>query len=78
MEIVRGKEIITLTDNADNRLIVKDIVYVPESSNQILSLMKLRCEHQIDFHFITIKKFVISLPNDVSFIGKSINDICYI
>ena len=78
MEIARDKGIITLTDNIDNRLILKDIVYVPESSNQILSLMKLWREYQIDFHFIAIEKFVISLPNGISFIGKSVNDICHI
>ena len=77
-EIVRGKGTITLTDNAGNRLTLKDVVYVPESPDQILSLMKLRREHQADFHFIAIEKFVISLPNDVSFIGKSVNDICHI
>ena len=78
MKIVRSKRTIILTDNAGNKLILKDIVYIPENSNQILSLMKLRREHQIDFHFIAIEKFIISLPNDISFIGKSVNDICHI
>ena len=78
MKIVRDKGIITLTDNAGNRLTLKDIVYVPENPDQILSLMKLWREHQVDFHFIAIEKFVISLSNDVFFIEKSINDIYYI
>ena len=78
MKIVRSKEIITLTNNIDNKLTLKDIVYIPENPDQILSLMKLRHEHQIDFHFIAIEKFIISLPNDVSFIEKSVNDIYHI
>jgi len=78
MKIVRDKEIITLIDNAGNRLTFKDVVYVSENLNQILSLMKLRCEHQIDFHFIAIEKFIISLLNDISFIEKSVNDIYHI
>ena len=78
MKIARDKETITLIDNAGNRLTLKDVVYIPESPDQILSLMKLQHEHQIDFHFIAIEKFIISLPNNVSFIEKSVNDIYYI
>ena len=68
----------TLTDNAGNRLTLKDVVYVPESPDQILSLIKLRRENLADFYFTAIEEFVISLPNGVSFSGKSVNDICHI
>ena len=78
MEIVRDKGIITLTDNAGNRFTFKDIIYVSENSDQILFLMKLWYEYQIDFHFIVIEKFIISLSNDIFFIKKSINNIYYI
>src|SRR5204863_814616 len=50
-EIARGKGTMTLTDNADNRLTLKDIVYIPESPDQILSLIKLQREKPVDFRF---------------------------
>ena len=77
-EIVRGKGIIILTNIADNRFILKDVVYNPENPDQILSLMKLRREKQADFHFTAVEDFIISLSKDISFPGKSINDICHI
>src|SRR5436190_14964907 len=77
-ETARGKGTMTLTDNAGNRLTLKDVVYVPESPDQILSLIKLRRENLADFYFTAIEEFVISLPNGVSFSGKSVNDICHI
>jgi hypothetical protein len=48
-EIARGIGSITLTDNISNRYILKDIVYIPESPEQILFLMKLRHEENASF-----------------------------
>jgi hypothetical protein len=77
-EIARGIESITLTDKASNRINLKDVIYVPESPDQILSLMKLRHEWNTDFRFTTVKEFVISFPNGIRFSGKSVDNICYI
>ena len=54
----------------------QDVIYVPESPDQILSLMKLRRE-QAGF-FTATETFEISFPNGVLFSGKSTNDILYI
>jgi hypothetical protein len=77
-EIARGTGSIILTDKAGNRVNLKDVVYVPESPDQILSLMKLRRERNADFRFTAVEEFVISFPNGVRFSGKSVDDICYI
>ena len=65
-------------DFAGNRITLKDIVYIPESPDQILSLMKLCREWNANFQFTALEEFIILLPNDVTFSGKSVNDICYI
>src|SRR5436305_6824472 len=77
-EIARGTGSITLTDKAGNRFTLKDVVYVPESPDQILSLMKLRREMKAKFWFTSLEGFEIQLPSGVSFSGRSINDILYI
>ena len=51
-EIARGRGTMILTDNAGNRLTLKDVVYVPESPDQILFLMKLPREKLADFRFM--------------------------
>jgi len=38
-----GSKPITLTDNRGNKQTLNDVVYVPEGSEQILSLMQLWC-----------------------------------
>lgn len=49
----------TLMDNTGNKLTLKDVAYVPESPDQILSLMKLRREKHADFYFTAVEEFVI-------------------
>ena len=77
-ELARGTGSITLTDRSGKRITLKDVVYVPESPDQILSLMKLRRERNADFWFTATETFEISLPNGVLFPGRSVNDILYI
>ena len=77
-ELAWGTESITLTDRSGKQITLKDVVYVPESPDQILSLMKLRREQNADFWFTAIETFKISFPNGVLFPGKSVNDILYI
>ena len=49
-EIIRNKKIIILMNNEDNRFIFKDIIYILENLDQILSLMKLHHKKQINFY----------------------------
>jgi len=77
-ELARGTGSITLTDHSGKRITLKDVVYVPESPDQILSLMKLRREQNADFWFTAMETFEISFPNGVLFSGKSVNDMLYI
>src|SRR5947207_7522717 len=44
---------------------LKEVVYVPENSDQILSLMKLRRETSIGFYFTGLEGFVLAAPNPV-------------
>jgi hypothetical protein len=77
-ELARGTGSITLTDRSGKQITLKEVVYVPESPDQILSLMKLRREQNADFWFTATETFKISFPNGILFPGKSVNDILYI
>ena len=77
-KLARGTGSITLTDRSGKQITLKDVVYVPESPDQILSLMKLRREEQADFWFTATETFEISFPNGVLFPGKSVNNILHI
>ena len=70
-----GSGSITLTDNHGNR---QTLNYVPECSEQILSLMKLRRLYGADFAFSSLEEFIIPFPNGVYFPGKSVNNVLYI
>src|SRR5436305_5826212 len=78
MQLARGTGTITLTDDTGKRVTPKDVVYVPESPDQILSLIKLRRLQKANFQFTNVEEFTISIPNVALFSGNSINDICYI
>ena len=77
-EYARGMGSILLTDPSGNKVTLNDVVYVPESPDQILSLMKLRRELQADFAFTALETFDLTYPNGVVFTEKSVNDILYI
>ena len=51
-ETAVGQGSITLTDPRGNEKVLEDVVYVPDSSDQILSLMKFRRQHSADFKFM--------------------------
>ena len=69
---------IPLTDHHGNRQTLNDVVYVPDSTEQILSMMKLRRLYQAGFAFTSLEEFDLPFPNGVYFPGKSVNDILYI
>ena len=50
-EVAVGPGSITLTYHRGNRQTLNDVIYIPECSEQILSLMKLRRLHGADFAF---------------------------
>ena len=77
-EVAVGTGSITLTDNSGNRQTLTDVVYVPECTEQILSLMKLRRLYGAGFTFTSLEEFKIPFPNGVFFSGKSVNDVLYI
>ena len=77
-ELARGTGSITLTDITGKHVTLNDVVYVPESPDQILSLMKLRCEHNADFRFTATETFDLSFSNGVLFSGQLVNDILHI
>src|SRR5271154_5971767 len=77
-EMAIGIGTITLTDHQGNRQTLNDVVYVPDSEDQILSMMKLRRLYQAGFAFTSLLEFEIPFPNGVHFSGKSVNDILYI
>jgi hypothetical protein len=56
-EMAVGSGSITLTDHRGNRQTLNDVVYVPECSEQILSLMKLRRLYSADFAFTSLEEF---------------------
>jgi len=78
IQTAKGSGSITLIDAIGKRITLKDVVYVPESPDQILSLMKLRRERKAGFRFTTIEEFAITFPNGALLPGKSVDDICYI
>ena len=57
-----GQGSIILTDPRGNENIFEDIVYVPESPDQILSLMKFRRQHSADFIFTGLEEFTLFTP----------------
>ena len=46
----------TLTNFAGTRFILKNVCYVPESQDQILSIMKFRTKHKANFYFMSLEK----------------------
>jgi len=72
-----GKGSMTLTDIAGNRLTLHDVCYVPESQDQILSLMEFRREYHAKFWFTGLDTFVMKAANGFEFSGKAINDILH-
>jgi hypothetical protein len=72
-EVAVGSGSITLIDSYGNRQTLNDVVYVPECTEQILSLMKLRRLYGAGF-----EEFNIPFPNGVLFSEKSVNDVLYI
>jgi len=77
-ELARGTGSIILIDYSGKRITLKDIVYIPESPDRILSLMKLCREEQPDFWFTTTETFEISFPTGVLSPGKSVTPILHI
>ena len=77
-ELARGTGSITLMDSTGKRVTLNDVVYVPESPDQILSLIKLRREQNADFRFMATETFDLSFSNGVLFSGQSVNDILHI
>src|SRR5271170_8137406 len=77
-EMAVGSGSITSTDNCGNRLTLNGVVYVPQCTEQILSLMKLQRLYGADFVFTSLEEFEIPFPNVVFFSGKSVNDVFYI
>ena len=54
-----GQGSIMLTDSNGHQKVLEDIVYVLESYDQILSLMKFRREHFADFKFTGSEEFIL-------------------
>ena len=77
-EVAVGSGSITLMDSYGNRQTLNDVVYVPECTEQILSLIKLRRLYGAGFVFMALEEFNIPFPNGVLFSGKSVNDVLYI
>jgi hypothetical protein len=67
----------TLTDIAGNRLTLHDVCYVPESQDQILSMMKFRREHSAHFQFTGLETFEMKAANGFELSGRSINNILH-
>ena len=74
-ELARGTGFLTLTDRTGKRITLKDVVYVPESPDQILSLIKLRRENNADFYR---NRNLRDLISQWLFLGESVNDTLYI
>src|SRR5204862_7468133 len=68
---------IILTDSRGNEEILEHVVYVPNSPDHILSLMKFRREHSTDFKFTGLEEFILSIPTGFTLTGESVNDILY-
>src|SRR5579859_6095309 len=77
-EVAVGSGSITLMDSYGNRQTLNDVVYIPECTEQILSLMKLWRLYGAGFVFTSLEEFNIPFPNGVLFSGKSVNDVLYI
>src|SRR5436309_8155498 len=72
-----GQGSIILTDSRGNEEVLEDVVYIPESPEQILSLMKFRRQHFADFTFTGLEEFTLTTPTGFTLNGHSINDILY-
>ena len=72
-----GEGSIILTDSRGNEEVLEDVVYVPDSPDQILSLMKFRREHSADFEFTGPEEFTLTTATGFKLNGHSINDILY-
>ena len=75
LEMAQGKGSVTLSDAAGNRVTLLNVCYVPSSQDRILSLMKFRREHLVDFHFTGPETFTLSAANGFQLSGHSSNDI---
>ena len=71
------RDSIILTDTIDKRITLNNVCYIPENQDQILSLMKFRREHHVNFYFIDLETFELIIANGFQFIDKSINDILH-
>jgi hypothetical protein len=72
---------VTLTDEKGATYTVEDVLYVPEDSQPIISLMKIR-KHGFDFHFLgghDVGDFLLSLSSShIEFVGHAVDNILYI
>ena len=72
-----GQGSIILTDSTEYKNMLEDVAYIPNSPDQILSLIKFRRQHSVDFIFIGLEEFKLSTPMGFTLTGHSINDILY-
>jgi hypothetical protein len=73
-----GKGTITLTDSHGKRLTLHNVCYCPGSQDRIISLMKFRREHHVDFQFTGLETFMLQAANGFEVHGRAINDILHI
>jgi Integrase core domain len=77
-----GSGSVTLTDANNVRYTIKDVLYVPESTTSILSLMKLR-RSGFNFHFLPDDQddgdFLLSSNNsNFQLLGHAVDNILYV
>jgi len=73
-----GKGSMTLIDPRGYRLTLHDVCYCPQSQDRIISLMKFRREHHVDFQFTGLETFMLHAANGFKVHGHSINDILHV
>ena len=76
-QMALGIDSVTLTDAIDNRLILHNVCYIPGNEDRIISMMKFRREHKIEFEFTGLEIFCMSIIKDFNLTGQSVNDILY-
>jgi len=76
-----GSGSVTLTGENGAIYTLEDVLYVPEHTQPILSLMKIR-KHGFDFHFLSDYDegdFLLSHPSSgIEFVGHAVDNILYI
>ena len=76
-----GSGTVTLTDEKGTTYTFEDVLYVPEHSQPIISLMKIR-KSGFDFHFLGDHDegdFLLSHPSSgIEFVGHAVDNILYI